>query len=107
MKVAKANRNTSTYVEKIYHDGAKHNRSKKHLHIRGENIRISFKFKRWIETPPHTWRKFRNSNNTLNRGRNTSTYVEKIDLDRLAKYVDEKHLHIRGENVLIMSAALF
>ena len=72
-------RNTSTYVEKIEHYGDREPEFGKHLHIRGENESSGFLRSPIMETPPHTWRKFSHGNDTFNRRRNTSTYVEKIN----------------------------
>ena len=51
-----------------------------------------------LETPPHTWRKSRNARVVSNIGGNTSTYVEKIVSCSLITFLQQKHLHIRGEN---------
>ena len=55
------------------------------------------------ETPPHTWRKYDLVFFSRRRGRNTSTYVEKIRFRPSMHACLWKHLHIRGENSLLFS----
>ena len=94
-------RNTSTYVEKIGSLHVNFTIRKKHLHIRGENHIGHGMISVHPETPPHTWRKFVIWRCNRNLERNTSTYVEKITAIKEAQSKEEKHLHIRGENLKI------
>ena len=70
--------NTSTYVEKIVSSLRAPMWTKKHLHIRGENSPTKHGLATRSETPPHTWRKCNQHRKKLQKFRNTSTYVEKI-----------------------------
>ena len=71
-------RNTSTYVEKIFYVPLRLVWDKKHLHIRGENSTEPISLSASRETPPHTWRKSTPWYVALVARRNTSTYVEKM-----------------------------
>jgi len=94
------------------------NKSKKHLHVRGENPAATRKRTTSRETPPRAWRKpdykcaaahpLGNTSTCVEKttqffrrcgaGGNTSTCVEKT-LDLLGRaFFLEKHLHVRGEN---------
>ena len=70
-------RNTSTYVEKTKSRLACCPRSRKHLHIRGENADEIIREALQWETPPHTWRKRTSNLERSSLKGNTSTYVEK------------------------------
>ena len=50
-------RNTSTYVEKTKPFRNKRTVKQKHLHVRGENVRMGLVSLQCAETPPRTWRK--------------------------------------------------
>ena len=91
-------RNTSTYVEKIYKKRRSSSIRQKHLHIRGENLKLDRVPIAVLETPPHTWRKFFSLLDKRIIKRNTSTYVEKINPSDCQDRHLWKHLHIRGEN---------
>ena len=72
--------------------------SKKHLHVRGEDLVPSVLIDSWEETPPRTWRRPKPREELQREVRNTSTYVEKTQ--SLAGHCTEcqKHLHVRGED---------
>ena len=72
---------------------------RKHLHGRGEDIRIAAVSVRYLETPPRTWRRPRWADIDRERARNTSTDVEKTNDDSTAGFEVEKHLHGRGEDL--------
>ena len=97
-RIDNLSRNTSTYVEKIASRNRAKHKSRKHLHIRGENSLTSARLLLLSETPPHTWRKFDVFDITLKHFRNTSTYVEKLRFRSCFYEIFRKHLHIRGEN---------
>ena len=100
-------RNTSTYVEKIHQSGCLASHRQKHLHIRGENPFMDGLYVSYQETPPHTWRKFRNGSLACFGKGNTSTYVEKILFQLAKNLANLKHLHIRGENVNAQAIATY
>ena len=93
-------RNTSTYVEKIDSPEFANLSTGKHLHIRGENASLTLIGVISLETPPHTWRKYHVDPMGPNQTGNTSTYVEKIWRMSYEKHLRQKHLHIRGENMI-------
>ena len=68
---------TSTYVEKTEQIQAQQQVYQDHLHIRGENQKFLLKNLQSLGSPPHTWRKRWNINNSCRGFRITSTYVEK------------------------------
>ena len=90
--------NTSTYVEKMPRLKRRTSGTWKHLHIRGENWGAKQGLSVLVETPPHTWRKSSGSLPIRGVKRNTSTYVEKMNLEDFDHDTTQKHLHIRGEN---------
>ena len=99
-------RNTSTHVEKTEKiiGGLKH--AWKHLHARGENTYVYAPFCMSEETPPRTWRKplpFLRPSACL---RNTSTHVEKTFRSRCRNDRERKHLHARGENLVLVEILL-
>ena len=104
--MTKIERNTSTYVEKILSTSWAPSASRKHLHIRGENLLTFFQPATDWETPPHTWRKSANTHIKAVCGGNTSTYVEKMGYLKNESEANQKHLHIRGENALNRSTKL-
>ncbi len=92
-------RNTSTYVEKTVIHDIRFSRSRKHLHIRGEDLMRCISFKTPEETPPRTWRRLIYKLYILLLDRNTSTYVEKTcNASKVLSHL-KKHLHVRGEDL--------
>ena len=90
--------NTSTDVEKT---GARKRMRKvlgKHLHGRGEDRSSKERIATSSETPPRTWRRLNALRGFLVFGRNTSTDVEKTELNKLSAKEFQKHLHGRGED---------
>ena len=69
--------NTSTCVEKTLLLVAFVFYLQKHLHMRGEDLRILHLTVLQLETPPHAWRRLTLGNSALQGLRNTSTCVEK------------------------------
>ncbi len=70
----------------------------KHPHVRGEDCRISSPRLNGGETPPRAWgRPFITKPLLLDEG-NTPTCVGKTAADRAARYVRQKHPHVRGED---------
>ena len=92
-------RNTSIYMEKISKNIFLGQGQQKHLHVRGENPKSERTSAGKSETPPHTWRKCRDSFTCEDPHGNTSTYVEKIRYRIPLRHRARKHLHIRGENI--------
>ena len=78
-----------------------------HLHIRGENVCVLEPVVFTIGSPPHTWRKRTLENVGFNKGRITSTYVEKTPHQKCMERFGEDHLHIRGENSLLIFYKLY
>ena len=72
--------------------------SKKHLHVRGEDLCNALCIAWFKETPPRAWRRFKNQHSPKTASRNTSTCVEKISRLKILSLSIEKHLHVRGEN---------
>ena len=91
-------RNTSTHVEKTVLACLGVDFREKHLHARGENLRMNSALLSFPETPPRTWRKRSASSGICSACRNTSTHVEKTRAGVVAVPNDKKHLHARGEN---------
>ena len=92
-------RNTSTYVEKTRSNVRNRKKNWKHLHVRGEDLLRSRKRKLKTETPPRTWRRLILLLRSCSTFRNTSTYVEKTIEEGLYDPSEEKHLHVRGEDL--------
>ena len=77
-----------------------------HLHIRGENrVRLCF-VNTHLGSPPHTWRKLELSPSAYKSIGITSTYVEKTKSIVYVKHGIEDHLHIRGENGLLLNQSI-
>ena len=93
---------TSTYVEKTICFIILTTPSEDHLHIRGENSVLVLLSGTLVGSPPHTWRKLCKSFIACITARITSTYVEKTTACKLEHQVLQDHLHIRGENKLII-----
>ncbi len=55
-----------------------------------------------METSPHMWRKRSTDIDRLAELRNISTYVEKTEDGKFYTLDGKKHLHICGENLLMM-----
>ena len=90
--------NTSTYVEKTVWCKKHPKRNGKHLHVCGENLRpLPLKYP-LMETPPRMWRKPAASFSPNRSDRNTSTYVEKTAHQHSISSMEQKHLHVCGEN---------
>ena len=93
---------TSTYVEKMKQLTNQTFLSWDHLHIRGENSAGYETGVSNVGSPPHTWRKLVFDSELSLKVRITSTYVEKIIISSNNLRMFEDHLHIRGENKLIL-----
>ena len=93
---------TSTYVEKTCSICCSSASCEDHLHIRGENLSFLVLTLCPLGSPPHTWRKqdFQSWIN-LEDGI-TSTYVEKTHSKLALSSRLQDHLHIRGENELLV-----
>ena len=76
-----------------------------HLHIRGENFVMNVYFIMPLGSPPHTWRKLGAYQSIDWNDRITSTYVEKTICFIILTTPSEDHLHIRGENSVLVLLA--
>ena len=91
-------RNTSACAEKTCSIADSFSVFKKHLRLRGENL------KNWSigdfvkETPPLARRKLSSRINSFIKLRNTSACAEKTLLLQLFQIYSKKHLRLRGEN---------
>ena len=95
--------NTSTDVEKTIVGASFSFWIEKHLHGREEDLWVSRIFESCKETPPRTWRRPGKRPIEVDMCRNTSTDVEKTDLIPYKRSFDGKHLHGRGEDVVVPS----
>ena len=68
--------------------------------MRGENLASSFILLALLETSPHAWRKPAGSYGDANHWGNISTCVEKTVSVKETDRLYQKHLHMRGENLL-------
>ncbi|SQI36100.1 Uncharacterised protein [Leminorella richardii] len=93
--------NTSTYVEKTQPLHQECTFDKKHLHVRGEDAVPACQITLTSETPPRTWRRRRPTSRNIACTRNTSTYVEKTNVEGLRVSRAQKHLHVRGEDSVV------
>ena len=69
--------------------------------MRGENLMLTLAGLDNEETPPHAWRKPEHLACDDRIGRNISTCVEKTSHPQTQSEQSWKHLHMRGENLLI------
>ncbi len=93
-----SHRNTSAYAEKTRIQALLKVLRKKHLRVRGENLRNIMSQVRTSETPPRTRRKPTPSYLKSPFFRNTSAYAEKTNSSASSSLFDWKHLRVRGEN---------
>ena len=91
-------RNTSMHMEKILYERDARGGTRKHLHAHGENFLVKQPWDYVLETPPCTWRKFRNPSLIAQPMRNTSMHMEKIASVIACSTSLKKHLHAHGEN---------
>ena len=96
---------TSTYVEKTFNRTPLWSSTEDHLHIRGENRDAVEMIKTQEGSPPHTWRKRLETSVYFDNYRITSTYVEKTICFIILTTPSEDHLHIRGENSVLVLLA--
>ena len=96
---------TSTYVEKTVGMAQSRCNAQDHLHIRGENFVMNVYFIMPLGSPPHTWRKLGAYQSIDWNDRITSTYVEKTICFIILTTPSEDHLHIRGENSVLVLLA--
>ena len=92
-------RNTPTCVGKTLPCTNGSELSRKHPHVRGEDAKRGDG--RWTvkETPPRAWGRPGLGGETVKQWRNTPTCVGKTD-ERVRRYrADEKHPHVRGEDL--------
>ena len=75
------NGNTSTHVERTSNAGALMPLCRKHLHARGEDFFLKILRRIPTETPPRTWRGLIQIREATNGARNTSTHVERTNLE--------------------------
>ena len=73
----------------------------KHLHERGEDRNIKTRAVLQPETPPRAWRRPFVTLNQYRFTRNTSTSVEKTCNNGHRQQYGKKHLHERGEDLLM------
>ena len=97
--------NTSTDVEKTPAQAHSDRSIWKHLHGRGEDLISRSIFFLTAETPPRTWRRQVQEVAGMSSARNTSTDVEKTGSNAPRSTPGWKHLHGRGEDLGIRSAA--
>ncbi len=92
-------RNTPTCVGKTRWVMIRPQLSKKHPHVRGEDLPDGSVRKVNVETPPRAWGR---RPSTVHRGaylRNTPTCVGKTCTCRASKPCTQKHPHVRGEDL--------
>ena len=92
-------RNTSTDVEKTDRSDDAFASARKHLHGRGEDVRLKSEGFLMGETPPRTWRRPEPCLAPPHALGNTSTDVEKTERPAQRSAAVEKHLHGRGEDL--------
>ncbi len=95
-------RNTSTDVEKTFANRLGRRHPRKHLHGRGEDWSALKNGLLAVETPPRTWRRPILTSGVITNARNTSTDVEKTLRRCAASPLCGKHLHGRGEDLLLI-----
>ena len=99
-KSSRSIRNISTCVEKTYRIELDAPLRGKHLHVRGENAMKMLRVSWATETSPRAWRKLHFMGKWSNTGRNISTCVEKTEASKAKNKPIQKHLHVRGENLI-------
>ena len=95
--------NTPTCVGKTGLPAQVRSRSRKHPHVRGEDISCGKSHKRHEETPPRAWGRQRDIRGPAFFGGNTPTCVGKTVVCCLSCLVLEKHPHVRGEDAWMAS----
>ena len=73
-----------------------------HLHIRGEYFADRKQAQNELGSPPHTWRIPTTKATHKHYLRITSTYVENTQIKERDKDLNQDHLHIRGEYVVVL-----
>ena len=93
-------RNISTCVEQIPRLLMSASRAWKHLHMRGADYSPSPSFKAFTETSPHAWSRYIHRPRMGRCGGNISTCVEQILPTSGRRTSSEKHLHMRGADLV-------
>ncbi len=75
--------------------------TRKHPHLRGEDIAGSDKGTAYSETPPPAWGRLSSDNIRARGCGNTPTCVGKTKSPRRQAKPSEKHPHLRGEDLII------
>ena len=92
--------NTSACAEKTAARHSRRSRRRKHLRLRGENVRSRKNGVKVEETPPLARRKLVSCASAASRVRNTSACAEKTTPVTKSPKKTWKHLRLRGENLL-------
>ena len=99
-------RNISTCVEQTTSASSLRVGPWKHLHMRGADLRRSIDYSRVVETSPHAWSRRGRDPHAVQGRRNISTCVEQTKRLRSAARPLEKHLHMRGADLITCSKSL-
>ena len=91
-------RNTPTCVGKTSPTGMSQKISRKHPHVRGEDLPGHTHMTEEEETPPRAWGRRRTARDSPVQDRNTPTCVGKTGYRGLSSTKNEKHPHVRGED---------
>ena len=94
-------RNISTCVEQTTSRIRTRAAGQKHLHMRGANHREAVAKCYELETSPHAWSKQHEKTPSETKGGNISTCVEQTTTAKALPTWKEKHLHMRGANLVI------
>ena len=89
-------------MEKTRRKGRAPGLPQKHLHGRGEDAKRQKAGVSGVETPPRTWRRHPFFFVPYVKFRNTSTDVEKTRRGHCAAKQAKKHLHGRGEDLIVV-----
>ena len=93
-------RNISTCVEQMTVTTLALSADRKHLHMRGADLHMARQTRTGTETSPHAWsRRMYRGRSRLTR-RNISTCVEQTLPPECSKGPREKHLHMRGADLV-------
>ncbi len=90
--------NTPTCVGKTVQKITFSAHSRKHPHVRGEDMTSSPSRPLHAETPPRAWGRQQRAGEKRGQRRNTPTCVGKTSRGRSGGQVPEKHPHVRGED---------
>ena len=93
-------RNTPTCVGKTLAGEVKDTYGRKHPHVRGEDSIKQFGEPRKLETPPRAWGRHRKGSGKSRQNGNTPTCVGKTERGDDHGHDEQKHPHVRGEDVL-------